>query len=54
MSRRWRWASALKNFLPVIAQKLRVGFGKFVGQTNWLVLEWNKILFERHLRKETF
>ena len=49
-----RWASALENFLPVVTQKLRVGFGKFVGQTNWLVLEWNEILFERDLWKETF
>jgi DNA (cytosine-5)-methyltransferase 1 len=46
--------SALKNFFAMVTKKLRVGFGKFIGQTNWLILERNEILFERDLRKETF
>lgn len=54
MPRLRRWASALEDFLPVVTQKLRVGFGKFIRQTNRLVLEWDEILFECDLWKETF
>jgi|CZKV01.1.fsa_nt_gi DNA (cytosine-5)-methyltransferase 1 len=46
--------STLKNFFAMVTKKLRVGLGKFIGQTNRLVLEWNEILFERRLWKETF
>ena len=45
-------ASPLENFLPVITEEPRIGFGKFFGRTNPLVLKWDKILFEGRLRKE--
>ena len=54
MSRLRRQASALEDFLPLVTQKFRVGFGKFSGQTNGLVLKRNEVLFEHHLRKVAF